>query len=406
MMPTPAEQRAVAWIAGIAHFFSHLFEPIFYVVALVLPTVFDVSYEAALTLIIVGKLLYGLAAPAAGWLGDRWSATGMMAVFFLGLGVSGLWAGMAGSATEMMLALAALGLFGSIYHPVGIAWLVRSATSRGKALGFNGIFGGLGPAVAGVTAGGLVEWLGWRAAFIIPSLVVLALGVAFVILMRRGVVRETRHDAAPQPEPDRRDTVRAYTILALCMVCGGLIYQSTQSTLPKVFEEGLGGLLGDGGTLGVGTAVMIVYGVAGFMQLICGHLADRFPLKYVYVGMYLLQIPMLAMILGLTGAPLLLAAVLAVTLNIGALPAENSLLAKFTPARWRATAYGLKFVLAFGVAGLGVQLAAWIRGTTGDFFWLYALLAGAALVVAVMGIRLPGDRPAPQPAPAPVQAAE
>lgn len=145
MTPSRAEQRAVAWIAGIAHFFSHLFEPIFYVVALVLPLAFDVTYETALTLIIAGKLLYGLAAPAAGWLGDRWSATGMMAVFFLGLGASGVWAGMADSATEMMLALAALGLFGSIYHPVGIAWLVRSATARGKALGFNGVFGGLGP---------------------------------------------------------------------------------------------------------------------------------------------------------------------------------------------------------------------------------------------------------------------
>jgi predicted MFS family arabinose efflux permease len=139
------------------------------------------------------------------------------------------------------------------------------------------------------------------------------------------------------------------------------------------------------------------------MQVMCGHLADRYPLKHVYVGMYLLQIPLLAVILSLTGAPLLLVAVMAVTLNIGALPAENSLLAKYTPARWRATAYGMKFVLAFGVAGLGVQLAAWIRGTTGDFFWLYALLAGAAVLVAVMGIKLPGDRP-PEPAPAPAPA--
>lgn len=232
----------------------------------------------------------------------------------------------------------------------------------------------------------------------------LALGVVFVILIQRGVVRETRHDAVPQPDPDRGDTVKAYIILALCMVCGGLIYQSTQSTLPKVFEEGLGGLLGDGGTLGVGTAVMIVYGVAGLLQVACGHLADRFPLKYVYVGMYLAQIPLLATILAFTGAPLLLVSVMAVTLNIGALPAENSLLAKFTPARWRATAYGLKFVLAFGVAGLGVQLAAWIRGMTGDFFWLYVLLAGAAIFVVVMGIRLPGDQPASKSASAPAPA--
>lgn len=400
MSLAPAEARAVAWIAGIAHFFSHLFEPVFYVVVLVLPTVFDVPYEQALTLIIVGKLLYGLAAPAAGWLGDRWSATGMMAVFFLGLGASAIWAGLATSPLEMAVALAALGLFGAIYHPVGIAWLVRSAANRGKALGFNGVFGGLGPAAAGVTAGALIEAFGWRAAFIAPGVLVIGVGLVFCALLATGRVREVKGDAAPQAEPERRDTVRAYVVLALCMVCGGLVYQATASSLPKVFEERLGDWLGGGGTLGIGTAVMIVYGIAGLMQVWCGHLADRYPLKRVYMGFYLAQIPMLALVAALTGAPLLLTAILMVTLNIGALPAENSLLAKYTPARWRATAYGLKFVLAFGIAGLGVQLAGWIRGTTGDFFALYMLLTGAAIFVAAMAVRLPGDRPAATPAPA------
>lgn len=405
-MPTTAavpdaerQARMVAWIAGIAHFFSHLFEPVFYVVALVLPRQFGIPYEQALTLIIVGKLLYGLCAPAAGWLGDRWSATGMMAIYFLGLGASALWVGLARSPTEMAVALMAMGLFGSIYHPVGIAWLVRSARNRGKALGFNGVFGGLGPAAAGVTAGALIEWFGWRSAFIAPAVLVLVLGAVFVVLLRTGVIRENRRDAAPQADPDRRDTVRAYVILALCMLCGGLIYQATQSSLPKVFEERLGEWIGGSGTFGIGTAVMIVYGIAGLLQVWCGHLADRYPLKTVYIGMYLAQIPLLAAAAALAGVPLLLAAVMMVTLNIGALPAENSLLAKYTPARWRATAYGAKFVIAFGISGLGVQLAGWIRGTTGDFFWLYVGLATAAALIAAFAVRLPGGQPKPAPVP-------
>lgn len=397
------EARTVGWIAGIAHFFSHLFEPVFYVVALVLPKQFDISYEHALSLIIVGKLLYGLAAPLAGWLGDRWSATGMMAVYFLGLGASGLWVGMATTPLELSLALMAMGLFGSIYHPVGIAWLVRSSPNRGKALGFNGVFGGLGPAAAGVTAGALIEWFGWRSAFIVPAVVVLVLGAVFVVLLRTGVVHETRRDAAPQADPDRRDTVRAYLVLALCMLCGGLIYQATQSSLPKLFEERLGDWIGGSGTLGVGTAVMIVYGVAGLLQVWCGQLADRYPLKTVYIGMYLVQIPLLAAAASLAGVPLLLAAMMMVTLNIGALPAENSLLAKFTPPRWRATAYGAKFVIAFGISGLGVQLAGWVRGVSGDFFWLYIGLAVAAALITAIALRLPGGQPKPVPVPVPAE---
>lgn len=43
--------------------------------------------------------------------------------------------------------LALIGLFASIYHPVGMAWLVRSAVNRGKVLGITGIFGSGGGAV-------------------------------------------------------------------------------------------------------------------------------------------------------------------------------------------------------------------------------------------------------------------
>ncbi|MBF0335672.1 MAG: hypothetical protein HQL40_18865 [Alphaproteobacteria bacterium] len=89
-----------------------------------------------------------------------------------------------------------------------------------------------------------------------------------------------------------------------------------------------------------------------------------------------------------------------VSLNMAGIPAENVLLARYTPARWRGTAFGLKFVLAFGVSGLGVPLVAYIRGSTGDFYWLFALLAVMASVVAAAGLLLPGEKPAPVPVPA------
>jgi uncharacterized membrane protein len=84
-------------------------------------------------------------------------------------------------------------------------------------------------------------------------------------------------------------------------------------------------------------------------------------------------------------------ALLAVAGNMGAIPAENVLLAKYTPARWRGTAFGLKFVLSFGVSGLAVPLVSVLRGHTGGFGLLFGLLAGAALVVALAALLLPGE---------------
>ncbi|WP_299436143.1 MFS transporter [uncultured Rhodospira sp.] len=399
---TPVQARTALSFSCVGHSISHVFEPIFYVVALVLPAYFDISYEAALALILVGKLLFGIAAPFAGWLGDRWSATGMMAAYFLGIGASAIWAGLAGSPLEMAIALGFLGLFGSIYHPVGIAWLVRNAVNRGQALGVNGAFGGFGPAAGGLMAGLLIDAFGWRSAFLIPGVVTVGLGLAFLWLVWRGVIIETKIDARSDPPPDKRDTARVYMIIALTMLVGGIIYQATQASMPKVFEERLGDLFGEGAS-GIGVAVMLVYAIAGMFQIVSGHLADRYPLKVVYVGMYVVQAPFLALAAAATGLPLLLVMLMMVTFNTGALPAENSLLAKYTPPAWRSRAYGMKFVLAFGISGLAVPLVAWVRATTGDFSALYLLLAALAALVIVVGIRLPRERPLPAAEAAPAE---
>jgi|SRR6516225_576376 MFS family permease len=102
------------------------------------------SYGELLSLSLGGFVLFGLGALPTGWLGDRWSAEHMMVVFFVGTGGAAISAGLAGSPVALALGLAATGLFGSIYHPVGTAWLVRNAANRGRAFGWNGISGSIG----------------------------------------------------------------------------------------------------------------------------------------------------------------------------------------------------------------------------------------------------------------------
>lgn len=386
----PSGRLAVSF-SCLGHFYVHFFEPTFFVVALVLPSIFGISYEAVLALIIVGKILLGVAAPLAGWLGDRWGATRMMAVYFLGLGGAGVACGFADGPVSMGIALTALGVFGSIYHPVGIAWLVKTSRNRGKALGVNGIFGSLGPALAGVTAGALTEWASWRLAFFVPAAFTILTGIVFVWCLRKGLVSEGHSVARSESPVQRGETLKAFLVLALGMLAGGLIYQATQASLPKVFDERLAGFLG-GGTVGPGTAVMLVYGFSACFQIAAGHLADRFSLKWVYLLAWLAQAPLLACASFAMGAPLVGVAMLMVTCNTGTLPAENMLLARYTPEKWRATAYGVKFVLNFGMAALAVPLVGVVRAETGDFSALFVLLAALAAMVAMVAFRLPAQR--------------
>ncbi len=397
--PENLSARLSLGFSCVGHSYSHLFAPIFYVAALSLERELTLTHGEVVALIVGGNVLFGFGAPLAGWLGDKWSSTGMMSVFFLGTGTGMILTGLVSTPLQIGMALALTGLFSSIYHPVGIAWLVRHAVSRGMALGINGVFGSIGPGLAAVTAGVLIQWFSWRAAFIVPGVLLVLTGIAFFWLVARGVIVESRVDRKQEAPANRQDMMRAFMVLAVTMMCTGIIYQATQPALPKVFSEKLGELA-NGGVFGISIFVAIVYFAAGAMQIVAGRLADKYPLKYVYMIAFTLQVPFLAMAGSLSGASLLAVAMIMVSVNSGALPAENSLVARYAPSKWRGLAFGLKFILAFGVSGLGVLLEGKLYDYTGGFYWLFIVLACVAAVAAMAGMLLPNERPQPTPAPA------
>ncbi|MQA66509.1 MAG: MFS transporter [Alphaproteobacteria bacterium] len=380
----------------VGHAFMHMLVALFLTVVLALEREWNLPYAELIGLWTVGAFLVGAFAPLAGFLGDRWSAPGMMAVFFLGSGAATVACGFADGPAALGLGLALLGVFAAIYHPVGMAWLVRTAVNRGMALGVFGVFGSAGVALAGLVAAGLVDFFGWRAAFIVPGAVAVAIGAALVACIASGWVSDGKLDRAPQADPSRADMMRAFFVLSVTVFLGGLVYQGTQVAMPKALSLQAAALVGSG-TLGAGALFTAIYLVAGVLQIAGGWLVDRYPLKWVYLWTYTFQVPLLFVAASATGIPFVLAVLLAVVLNVGSLPAENCLMARYTPSRWRSSAFGAKFVLSLGVAPVAVQLVAWIQGTTGGFFLLFAVLAAAAAMVVVAIVALPAEAEAPAP---------
>ena len=393
--------------AWLGHAYMHLLVALFLTVVLALESDWGMPYGQLLACWTAGAFLVGLGAPFAGLLGDRWSTPGMMVVFFVGAGFATVACGLSRDPFELTLSLAALGLFAAIYHPVGMAWLVRAAVNRGMALGVFGVFGSLGVALGGLTAGGLIELIDWRAAFWIPGAVSVATGGILWLAIVTGRVVDQAVDRVPQQKASRRDVLRTFVVLSLTVFLGGLIYQSTQVAMPKALADRLPDWTGEG-AFGAGLLFTMIYLVAGALQIPAGWLADRYPLRVVYVLSYLVQVPLLAVAAAVTGVPFLIAAALMVIANVGSLPAETVLMARYTPARWRGSAFGAKFVLSLGVAPVAVQLVASLHESSGSFFWVYALMAIAACGVALAGLLLPaGERPErPQPVAAPLAPAE
>lgn len=389
--------------SSLAHTYSHLFTLLYATVVLVLEREWGLSYAELFALSIPMSVLFGAAALPAGWLGDKWSASGMMALFFLGVGACSIATGFASSPLGIGLGLAGIGLFAAIYHPVGIPWLVRNAINRGRALGINGVFGSVGTAGAALVAGLLADLYGWRAAFIIPGAICLVTGLAFVWARQANLLLDRGEDAVAQAAPGKRDIWRVFWVMSATMLCTGLIYQATAFALPKVFDSRLSGIFNDS-MLGIGGMVTIVYTCSALSQLVGGELADRYSLRGVYIAVQWLQIPVIVIAMMLIHPALVPVAALMVSLNVAGQPAENSLLAKYTPPQWRGRAFGAKFVLTLGVSSIGVAVIPVIYRFTGTLDVLFILLAACAAGAGIFALLLPREvkdaEADPVPAPA------
>ena len=117
---TSSSDRLTLVFSSLGHWLMHMLTAVFFVVVLALEVEWQRPYHELIELWTLGAFLVGLFALPAGWLADRWSASGMMVVMFLGLGATCLYCASVDAPPEMLLVLAARGAFAARYHPVGI----------------------------------------------------------------------------------------------------------------------------------------------------------------------------------------------------------------------------------------------------------------------------------------------
>ncbi len=398
----PSTRFAVLGFASAGHTATHMMMLIYATIVITLEDVWQVSYGELIALASTGWLLFGLGALPAGFLADRIGAARMMQVFFFGLGLSSIATGFADTTFELLLGLAAIGLFASIYHPVGIPWLLRKAgEKKGFAIGVNGFFGAVGVAIAPVMAVVCIEAVDWRAAFYIPGGLITACGVLQLLLVRddeRGI------SAGMGSAPGLLRTPSMMRLLAALMVIAffaGLVFHTSSVAMPKLFEQSTGDIATAlFGAEGADTSIFvtILYLLAGGVQIGIGVLADRLPKRAMFISSYVVQIPLLVVIGYMSGGSLLGLALLAVCLSMGFQAVEDLLVVRSVPESWLSRVFAFRFVVAMGAGVVAPLLVGVLFEWTGDFTIVFIALAIFAAVVALTAMTLPSDRsPSHQP---------
>ena len=400
----PDLSRRILLFSSVGHALMHMMTAFYAVIVLTLAVEWKLPAEDLLQLYAPATILLGIVSLPAGWASDRFGAPAMMVVMFVGLGLSSIACGLVpiGDTLALALALCGLGVFGAFYHSVGIGWVIRTAREQGHAMGVNGLFGSIGLALYGVVPGVLIALASWRAAFIVPGLVCVAVGLALAWEIRRGRVADRPMPATPGVTAGRSEFWRVFSVLSVTMALEGVLWQAVMFGAALVFESHF-----SGNVLLVGLAASMIYAVSGLAQYLLGRrIIDRYPLKTTYIVASALQIgAMLALAMG-NGWLALFGAIASAVLSSATGPVENIMIARYTPSRYHGLGFGAKFVVAFGASPLAILAIAWSRKTTGNLDLLFLGLAVLSAVIALVALLLPGEeraREAPasiRPAPA------
>lgn len=356
---------------GVAHFLTHFYEIVFPALAIPLMLSLHMDLADVLKLGFLMYLLFGITALPAGLLADRLGSRRSLVVFFAGIGAASIAMAFSSTPRGMTLSLALIGLFAGIYHPAGMGLLTACVKKRGMALGINGVAGNMGFVMAPFAAG-LMNWLaGWQSVYLLAGIVSLLWGV---LLALTPIDERPVHRDPPAAGTGKgvNHNLRYFIILCVIFTLTGLAYRANTVILPAYVEMKADFLwkalqsvdlphLSGASTMAATFLASIIFGIGIFGQLLGGRLADRHDLRRLYFIFHLVSLPFVLLMGVLDQHLLIVAAGVYVFFSLGMQPIENSLVAVFTPARWRSTAYGIKFILTFGVGALAVYAVGWIE---------------------------------------------
>ena len=308
-------------------------------------------------------------------------------IFFIGIGASSMLTGMANSPLQIAACLTPVGIFASIYHPLGIAMVAWSFKKKGIPLAINGIFGNMGVVCAALPTGFLIDDLSWRGAFTVPGglSIVLGLFYLFFLLTERQSDVEARGTVTPSEQAESASILinlllGVFGVIFFTTAIGGLVFQSTTFAFPKVFGERLADLAVTATT--VGGYAFLVFSMAALAQLVIGYLVDNYSVRTVFAVVAFLQAIFFSIMTQLSGIAALPVAIAFMVVVFGQIPLNDVLVGRMLHSECHSRAYALRYIVTFSVMALMVPLIGWIHGEW-SFSRPFSILAVAALLIFV-----------------------
>lgn len=382
-MKDPSIQRRLVLYTALAHGLVHTTELTY--AALLLRIGHEFGQGEFMLGVIANAFAFAFGAGAlpSGVLVDRLGSQRIITFGFLIAAGASLLVGLSPNPFLLGVSLTLLGLGIGLYHPAALSLIALTAEKRGLVLGYHGVAGNIGVALAPVMAVGLAEAIDWRAAYFFLA----GLALLLVLLMRAARLPETGREAAAGPAQGAADgswarkALLPLMLIYVIFVLNGFIYRGSLTFLPAHIEGNLHlSILGidEAAMASSLTTVALLAGAAG--QYFGGSMCQRHVLERLAPPLALALVPALFLMGASSGLLLVAASAAFVFFNFSGQPVYTSLIAEYSPRGAVGRSYGISFFAAFGLGSSAATFAGFFaeRWGTGSVF---LSLAGFALVV-------------------------
>ena len=371
---------------NIGHFLDHFMMLIFAKAAFDAGRHFGLSYDEIIIYGTLGLFLFGAAAPLAGWLADKYSRSLIIIIYPFGVSLGAFLCFLSSSPIMLGFSIGVIGFFAAIFHPVGIAMLIRDSNKVGVRLGVNGVWGNMGVAAAPVLTGFIILNSNWQLSFLVPSLICLIFGIAQLRGFKEIDIQEEKII-----QKTSNGLVEGWKIvlfsLTMTTLAGGFIFGSLTFLIPRIFEVNLSGISVDIAITGL--LAGIVYAIASLSQVGVGYLIDRYSPKIIlgFVGIgqfFLIYLSSLYI-----DYALFFVMLMAMFFVFGQVPITDAILVRYVDDQWRARILSVKFLINLCAGASVLPLVSLFLGYGYTFSDLLTILSCLAIFVVISAYMLP-----------------
>ncbi len=374
---------------NISHFLDHFIMLIFAKAAYDASKHFSITYDQIIFYGALGFILFGATAPLAAYLADKFSRAALMVIFHFGIGISAILTGLSNNLVQFAISIGLVGMFASIYHPVGIALLIQNNYRIGYRLGINGVFGNMGVAAAPLVTAFLLAYGNWSICFLVPGIACLLYGVIFynslVTVEKPYNFKKGNISAKFAP-----NWFQVFIALMIATCSGGFIFGSLTFFIPRYFEIYMNNFTTS--VLLTGILASLVYAIASFAQIVVGSLIERFSPKLILLLIGFGQIIFILLSSVVTDLTLFIVMIFAMSFVFGQIPITDTILSRYVPDIHRSKVLSVKFLLNLSVGALVLPVSSLMLKNGFQMSSLFSVLSLISIFVVISAIFLPAQK--------------